>query len=214
MSTISCHIRLRRPVAATAALLAVMSALLFQACGRATTLGYDDDDRQHGQTVHPSEVSVAYLRSLAVGNSTSIGRTLSVCGRVTATDAYGELYKSICVEDDNQVLGSKTDGTLLHGLGNPDTGILRYANLPTYYTNINGFQLLGCIDGVRIQLSLHAWYIAGNKTCLLCWMGIVNNLADNSIQILAFLYLYQFCARRSCCLCFKLCHRVGIRDRI
>ena len=101
MITISCHIRLRRPVAAaTAALLAVMSALLFQACGRATTLGYDDDDRQNGQTVHPSEVSVAYLRSLAVGNSTSIGRTLSVCGRVTATDAYGELYKSICVEDD------------------------------------------------------------------------------------------------------------------
>ena len=72
---------------------------MLSACGKATTLGYDDDQKDDGVEVHPSEVSIAYLRSLAVGNSTAINRTLSIHGRVTANDAYGELYKSICVED-------------------------------------------------------------------------------------------------------------------
>lgn len=74
---------------------------MLASCSRATVLGYDDEGQQDdGQTVvHPSEVSIAYLRSLAAGNSTAINRTLSVRGHVTATDAYGELYKSIFVED-------------------------------------------------------------------------------------------------------------------
>lgn len=83
---------------AAKAVAAVLLMLAAVSCGRASTLAYDDSD--DGGVSHPSEVSVAYLRSLAAGESTVIDKPYSICGRVTATDAYGEYFKTICIEDD------------------------------------------------------------------------------------------------------------------
>ena len=95
------------PVAAT-----VVVAL---SCGRATTLGFDDSDNSvQGYDIHPSAISVAYLRSLAVGESTIIDKPYSILGRVTATDAYGEYYKSICIEDSTGGIVLLIDGFTLY----------------------------------------------------------------------------------------------------
>lgn len=84
------------------ALLALLAAVLSLSCGNATTLGYDggsDDGDDGSGTPHPSEISLAYLRSLATGESATVNLPYSVRGRVTATDAYGEYFKTICIED-------------------------------------------------------------------------------------------------------------------
>lgn len=96
-----------------AAALFVLAATALQACGRATTLGGDDDDGD-GLVSHPSQVSVAYLRSLAVGESTVIDRPLSVEGCVTANDAFGEYFKSICIEDATGGIVVLIDGYALY----------------------------------------------------------------------------------------------------
>ena len=86
------------------AVAAAVAAAVLTSCSSATTLGYGDAGTEpgtgsDGEEIHPADVSAAYLRSLAVGRSTLINETLSVRGRVTATDAYGEYYKTICIED-------------------------------------------------------------------------------------------------------------------
>ena len=101
MKTTFCHIR------ALSALTAVAAAAFFCiSCSSSTTLDYDqpgsisEEDGNNGHALgHPSEVSVAYLRSLALGLSTPIDRPLSIMGYVTANDFFGELYKSIHIED-------------------------------------------------------------------------------------------------------------------
>lgn len=100
-----------RLISAAAAVL-----LMFASCSRATTLAYDDDAENSGGGVvqHPSEVSVAYLRSLAVANSTTIRESICISGRVTATDAYGEYYKCIYIEDGTGGIEVEIDGTSLH----------------------------------------------------------------------------------------------------
>jgi len=62
----------------------------FAACGSPTALEYAGG---------PDEISIAHLRSMARGVSTPVRDDISVRGRVTANDAYGEFYKSIVVED-------------------------------------------------------------------------------------------------------------------
>ena len=80
---------------------ALLLPVLGLSCGKATMLGYGDDGGTGagGELYHPSEVSVAYLRSLAAGLTYTIKQPLSVKGRVTAADTYGELYKTIHIED-------------------------------------------------------------------------------------------------------------------
>ena len=87
--------------------MAAAILLLAAACGRATVLGYDDgsqsepDDGNGGATAdHPSEVSVAYLRSLAATESTAIDRPLSISAAITANDAFGEYFMTLHVEDE------------------------------------------------------------------------------------------------------------------
>lgn len=58
----------------------------------ATPEKYDD---------YPSEVSIAYLKSLASGASTTIRRDLTVTGRVVATDKLSEFYKTVVVADNS-----------------------------------------------------------------------------------------------------------------
>lgn len=77
--------------ARTIAAVSIIAACLAPAaCGTAASPGY-------GRS--PSEVSIAWLRSMSRGASTAIRDDVSIRGRVTANDAYGEFYKSIVVED-------------------------------------------------------------------------------------------------------------------
>lgn len=83
-------------------------------CDSATVLGYDGGDASADETVHPSEVSVAYLRSLATEQSVTLDLPYSVRGRVTATDAYGEYFKTICIEDSTGGIEVLIDGYSLY----------------------------------------------------------------------------------------------------
>lgn len=69
-----------------------------------------------GETVHPSEISIAYLRSMATEQSVTIDKPYSVRGCVTATDAYGEYFKTICVEDSTGGIEVLIDGFSLYTL--------------------------------------------------------------------------------------------------
>ena len=90
-----------------------MAVLSLLSCGRATTLAPDDDGTPPSR---PSGVSIAYLRSLASGTSVTIRETLSVSGCVTANDAYGELYKTIHIEDETGGIDIAIDHLRLHTL--------------------------------------------------------------------------------------------------
>ena len=115
-----------RPLRIASALVAALLLAAAVSCGHATVLGYDDtphrtpsdttsDNGQSGIN-HPSEVSIAYLRSLAAGLSTTIDLPFSVCGRVTANDAYGEYYQTICVEDSTGGIEVAVEGYTLYRL--------------------------------------------------------------------------------------------------
>lgn len=66
---------------------------------------------------YPSEVSIAYLKSLASGASTVIRRDVTISGRVVATDKLSEFYKTVVVADDSggielSVDSERTDAVL------------------------------------------------------------------------------------------------------
>ncbi len=75
---------------AIAAVSIVTTCIAAASCGSASSPGYERS---------PSEVSIAWLRSTGRDASTVIRGDLSIRGRVTANDAYGEFFKSIVVED-------------------------------------------------------------------------------------------------------------------
>lgn len=89
---------------------------LLPACGHASELDWDDpaDENSHETIAHPSQVSIAYLRSLAVGESVTIDKPYSVSGLVTATDAYGEYFMCICIEDSTGGLELLIEGYALY----------------------------------------------------------------------------------------------------
>ena len=117
----------------------IAALFIFAACGSASELRYDgsgsttgrlpsDDGNDDGNggndgddggnrlptSQHQSAVSVAYLRSLAVGTSTAIDRPYSVTGRVTANDAYGEYYRTVCIEDPTGGIEAEIEGYTLY----------------------------------------------------------------------------------------------------
>ena len=114
------------------------AVILAAACDSSTTLGYDsagnsgsaggDDNGDDGggsgsggggstgNEVHPSQVSVAYLRSLAAEHSVTIDLPYSIRGTVTANDSFGEYFKTICVEDSTGGIEVLIDGYALYTL--------------------------------------------------------------------------------------------------
>ena len=75
-------------------LVAMMLALLISACGNSPEIG-DFEDTPNGL------ISIAHLKSLLKGNSTSLSDDVSVSGYVIANDMYGELYKEIVISDES-----------------------------------------------------------------------------------------------------------------
>lgn len=75
---------------AIAAVSVMAACMASAACSTASSPGYGSS---------PSEVSIAWLRSMSRDASTTIRDDVSIRGRVTANDAYGEFFKSIVVED-------------------------------------------------------------------------------------------------------------------
>lgn len=71
--------------------ISLLAALCCIACNSSTAPDRHDD--------YPSEVSVAYLKSLCKGASTVIRQDLTVTGRVVATDKLSEFYKTVVVAD-------------------------------------------------------------------------------------------------------------------
>ncbi len=69
----------------------LLVALMGYGCADSTSLHYGDDY---------STISIAHLRTMANGISTTILSNCSITGYVTANDLYDELYKQIVVEDD------------------------------------------------------------------------------------------------------------------
>lgn len=74
------------------ALLSLLSVVFAASCNRSSTLRYDDPSAEE-------TVSVAYLKTLLRGESTSIARTISVRVRVTANDLFGEYADAIVAQD-------------------------------------------------------------------------------------------------------------------
>ncbi|MCH5334556.1 MAG: hypothetical protein J1D86_01955 [Alistipes sp.] len=78
------------------------------ACDRASKLDYQEQ--------RPSEISIARLRAEAVGVSTIIRDDISVRGRVTANDAYGEYYKAVVIEDASGGIEIELDAYALYAM--------------------------------------------------------------------------------------------------
>lgn len=90
---------------------AAAASLLCISCDRSTSLSYGESP--DGPS---TEVSVAYLRSLCRDVSVPITGNVTIRGRVTANDAYGEFYKSIVVEDATAGIEVEIDRTQLYTL--------------------------------------------------------------------------------------------------
>lgn len=79
-----------KPIAVHISLAAL---LLSCACSSSTVPSKYDD--------YPSEVSIAYLKSMCKGASTVIRSDVTVTGRVVATDKLSEFNKTVVVADDS-----------------------------------------------------------------------------------------------------------------
>lgn len=73
--------------------ISLFAAACCVACSSTSTPDKYDD--------YPSEVSIAYLKSLGTGASTTIRRDVTVTGRVVATDKLAEFYKTVVVADES-----------------------------------------------------------------------------------------------------------------
>ncbi|MCD8072934.1 MAG: DUF5689 domain-containing protein [Alistipes sp.] len=54
-------------------------------------------------------VSIAYLKSLYVNRPVTIDRELTVKGRVTSSDRYGNFYKTVYIEDESGAIALRVD---------------------------------------------------------------------------------------------------------
>ena len=66
------------------------------------------------------------------------------------------------VEHDHEVFGSEADGFLLHGLWNPDAGVLRHSDLSADHTHVHALKFLRLTHGVGVEVGLHPLEVAGD----------------------------------------------------
>ena len=105
-------------------------------------------------------------------------------------------------QQDDQVLGDKADGLLLHRLGNPDTGILGYAELSTDDTHVSSVQVASTPNLVWISRgNRDLGQVRGNL------LGIREQLLDDVIDILTFLHFNHMTSH-------TLCHRDVLYQRV
>lgn len=64
---------------------------------------------------YPTDVSIAYLKSLYNGTPHLIDRDHTITGYVVSSDRYGNFYKTLVIEDSTGGIGIKLDRTELYG---------------------------------------------------------------------------------------------------
>lgn len=74
--------------------IGMLMVLALIACNQSTTLDPDPEKID-------GEVSIAYLKALAVRSATSVTETRIIRGTITANDRYGELQQRLMIEDES-----------------------------------------------------------------------------------------------------------------
>lgn len=126
----------------------------------------------------------------------------------------GHLYAGIClmhvvdnvitIDDYDEILGDKAYRALLHGLGNPDAGILRATYATLHYTNVSSVEILGSCYFIGISVRLHPRDIAGDG------LRFRISLPDEIVDIVAFSHLDNFRSSSGCGCLDESLYRVGI----
>ena len=75
------------------AIAAFIISLLAVACSDSTTIGYGQQSE--------GRISIAHLKTMAVGSSVEIVENVAIEGYVVVNDLYGEYYKTIVISDES-----------------------------------------------------------------------------------------------------------------